>query len=465
MGARRGVWSATALLFAAACAPDEHLLVVELRSDLVPGVEIDRVRVLVDGAARAELALGRDDALASGVRVAETTLPAGAHDVLAVLERNGSAVLERAVRVEVVRATSVTVLATRDCRGVRCPADDATASACLGGACVRPECTPETPEACPAPACRADADCAPAGACAVGRCAGGACLAVGEDVCGPALYCDPDRGCAALPDECAQWGPWQDAAPIAEVNDPSGDDWGPWMSPDGLRLYFSSERGGGLGGQDLYVAARASAAAPFGAPARIEALSTALEDSDPSLSADELEIFWYGGAVPYTLFTARRADLRAPFGAAAPLAIDDPRQNDITPAVRADGLELFFSRDGNDSGFDLFRATRATRADAFGDVQHLAALASGATDCCPGASSDGSTLYFEETDGSRYEIRVASRPSADAPFGAPVPVPELSAGRAAGDPQPSADGRTIVFAGRLDGGSWDIWRASRACVR
>lgn len=43
--------------------------------------------------------------------------------------------------------------------------------------------------------------------------------------------------------------------PVAELNTPSKE-WPLWLSPDGCRLYFASDRAGGAGGYDIYVAER-----------------------------------------------------------------------------------------------------------------------------------------------------------------------------------------------------------------
>ena len=58
-----------------------------------------------------------------------------------------------------------------------------------------------------------------------------------------------------------------EAAPgtSAELNTPYLDGC-PIVSPEGLRLYIASNRPGGEGGLDIWVAHRASTSAPWGAP-------------------------------------------------------------------------------------------------------------------------------------------------------------------------------------------------------
>jgi hypothetical protein len=68
----------------------------------------------------------------------------------------------------------------------------------------------------------------------------------------------------------------------SELNTPSLDGC-PIESPDGLSLYMASNRPGGLGGLDIWVAHRASSAAPFGAPENLgEPVNSAADDFCPT---------------------------------------------------------------------------------------------------------------------------------------------------------------------------------------
>ncbi|HJL17471.1 MAG TPA: hypothetical protein RMH99_17510 [Sandaracinaceae bacterium LLY-WYZ-13_1] len=198
---------AAALLLA--CDPGPSLLLVDVRTDLVAGVEFDTVRVeVLSGAASGRFAEAPADAEAdwvAGSRVAELMdLPAGELAVRVALLRDGAVVLDRPVRVDLEGALAVTVVMTRDCRGVECPRADAdpTALACAGGRCVDDRCAEESPDRCGDPECTVDADCEPAPAeCATVRCVSGLCLRAGDDAaCDEGWYCDPDVGCRERPD-------------------------------------------------------------------------------------------------------------------------------------------------------------------------------------------------------------------------------------------------------------------------
>ncbi len=59
------------------------------------------------------------------------------------------------------------------------------------------------------------------------------------------------------------------------------------MRADGLEVVFSSNRAGGLGAQDIWIATRQSAAGPFSAPLNIgTVVNTTAAESRPSFSHD-----------------------------------------------------------------------------------------------------------------------------------------------------------------------------------
>ena len=198
MGSR---WWVLACLCLMGCE-SEAVLVVSLRTDLVPGLEVTRATTTVaDASATADFALGDD--LIAGTRIAAFDVPHGQQRVTVTLSGPGAESLRRTVVVDVRGGTAVTVVLTRSCRGVSCPAaSDAAATECLGGVCVAPECTPETPEQCPTAECAADGECPSGPACTSPACLDGVCgLRADASECGGGA-CDPDEGCvgASTPD-------------------------------------------------------------------------------------------------------------------------------------------------------------------------------------------------------------------------------------------------------------------------
>lgn len=86
------------------------------------------------------------------------------------------------------------------------------------------------------------------------------------------------------------------AAPtrIAELSSP-GDEFLPQPSEDGLTVILASDRAGGKGKQDIWIARRASDSAPFDAPIPIAEINSPSTDQPGWLSADGCRIWFSSG--------------------------------------------------------------------------------------------------------------------------------------------------------------------------
>jgi hypothetical protein len=86
-------------------------------------------------------------------------------------------------------------------------------------------------------------------------------------------------------------GGYAAAAAVSELGSPQGEA-GAAFSKDGLTIYFGSERPGGKGAMDIWTAQRASMAAPFGAPTVVAELNSPTEDYPGYLSADGCRLYF-----------------------------------------------------------------------------------------------------------------------------------------------------------------------------
>lgn len=199
------------LLAASGCANEGLHLAVDVKTDLVPGLEIFRVRTIVEDRAQVgyaaprarivtELAPSTD--VASGRRIAEIDrLPPGGYRVtVQLLDHGGRPVIERRSHVRLESSYVMVVIIARDCAVVSCPreGDAAGATECLAGRCVAPDCI-ATGE-CAAPQCSSAGECpTPVAACASARCEGGVCFAVARPgACREGEVCDPDVTCVPI---------------------------------------------------------------------------------------------------------------------------------------------------------------------------------------------------------------------------------------------------------------------------
>jgi len=187
-------WLASIIALASCGGEGEANVRVDLRTDYVAGVELDRAVAIwdTDEYPRAFAPAERDRL---DHRLAELTAPYGSYPLEVRLERpDGSTLATRAVNVSVQSASvGVTVVISRACGGATCEVDES----CLGGRCVPPGCVRGDEAICPPPLCAAAADCTELTApCVMPTCEFGVCAYRGE--CGSDEYCDPALGCVAL---------------------------------------------------------------------------------------------------------------------------------------------------------------------------------------------------------------------------------------------------------------------------
>ncbi|QQR90797.1 MAG: VCBS repeat-containing protein [Myxococcales bacterium] len=204
--------SAFTLATSSCSSPSPQTLSVQLRTDMVAGIEFSLVRTeLFEGALGAEGTAYRvlddqvpaqDADLISGLTLGafENVEPEVVTVRVSLLDGSGESVVARPVQIKTADLQSVTIVITRDCQNVTCPGpDDPILLACLSGACVDPRCSPETPELCGQPSCTEDSDCGSEASCAVGQCLAGSCLfAAVASSCDDGLWCNPDSGCTAI---------------------------------------------------------------------------------------------------------------------------------------------------------------------------------------------------------------------------------------------------------------------------
>lgn len=267
--------------------------------------------------------------------------------------------------------------------------------------------------------------------------------------CGRLNFATNDAASDSAPPDAPDLGPWGTPAPLASL-DTLMDDSDPDLRGDGLEIVFHSMRAGGLGGYDLYHATRASTDVDFGAAAPLASLNTSGTEGWPSLTGDGLSILFSDGN---DVFYATRPSLSADFGSRIALPDLSSADTDTTPELSRDGLVAMVSRGITDTR-DIWMYTRAENGPlnvGWGPAARLAELASPVSDVSPDLDEHGLTVYFHSNRlGAADDIYVATRASTAAAFDPPMLVAELSTTADEGDPSTSADQRIMVFHRDLD---------------
>lgn len=211
---------------------------------------------------------------------------------------------------------------------------------------------------------------------------------------------------------------------------------GSCIQPDGLSLYFHSNREGGQGETDLWVAKRTSVASAWQAPVNLgPTINTVTNEYNPSLSPDGLVLYFSsdrpGGYGEYDLWVSVRASEDKEWGEAINLGASvNSQRSEISPSISRDGLQLFFSdlegyipRTGGIGDSDLWLVSRSATSAAWGKPVNLGPVVNSAqTDVNPILSHDGLMLFFSSDRGGGQgwnDIWVSSRPTTDAEWGVP----------------------------------------------
>lgn len=201
--------------------------------------------------------------------------------------------------------------------------------------------------------------------------------------------------------------PWSAPVVVSELNTTRNDE-NPGISGDGLTLWFSSNRDGGV---DIYVSTRATRTQVWSPPVRVAELSTPVDDLGAEPARDRRRIALYGDG-PRRLFEATRATDDGLWS--APVALDSlnqPATADNLSGFFVSDLELWFAstRPGGAGQHDIYRATRPSVDAPFETPVGVAGINGPSRDDDPWLSPDGHTLFFVSSVTGNQEIYVAER--------------------------------------------------------
>ena len=158
----------------------------------------------------------------------------------------------------------------------------------------------------------------------------------------------------------------------APVNSLGFGDYSPELTHDGLTLYFSSSRPGGLGLADLYVTTRESTDDPWEPPQNLGPnVNTPYFEGQPSLSANGKTLYWDSdrpdGLGDFDIWMATREAVWVTFTPAVSIgpAVNTPGP-EFGPAISQNDRQLFFSsgRPGNVGQIDIWVVERKNEKSA-----------------------------------------------------------------------------------------------------
>jgi len=274
----------------------------------------------------------------------------------------------------------------------------------------------------------------------------------------------------AVPPACEAFGPFGTPEAVEGLG-LSGDVLGPVFSADGLTMYFSE-----LGSdENIFSATRQSRGAQFQQAQQVPNLDLdGSQEGTPFLSFDGLSLYFFstrpgpGTQGNRDIWLAQRPSLDAEFGAPTVLpAVNGPGLEHL-PRLSRDELTILFvsSRSSPNAFSNLWMAQRAHRADEFAAPVEVPGINTAAREEGFSLTPDGLTLFFASDRAAELDMDlwVATRASTSADFGAAESLLSLNTTEQELDPQLSPDGTELFFSSSR-AGNFQLFRAVRECIR
>ncbi len=232
--------------------------------------------------------------------------------------------------------------------------------------------------------------------------------------------------------------PYRFGTPInlgSTINSPSHEAT-PFISQDGLSLFFSSDRPGGSGDFDLWYSTRPTLDAPWSDPVNLgPSVNSSDEDYYPSVSYDNLSLYFYstrqGGEGGSDIWVSTRTSPSDPWREAENLGPSiNSLANEAAPCLSADGLSFLF-RSTRSRGFgsaDIWLSTRPTVGDPWGAPVNLGPTINGSEwDCGVHLSADGLSLFFHSNRSGglgNFDFYLSTRNTREDDWSTPVNLGE-----------------------------------------
>lgn len=263
----------------------------------------------------------------------------------------------------------------------------------------------------------------------------------------------------------------------------TADDGNAVISPNGLSLYFTSNRTlGGQGLSDIWVSQRASLSSAWGTPQNLGAtVNTAANESIGSISLDGKTMFLQSNRADSfgvrDNYISTRTDPNNDFGWTTPVnlgpVVNSPSEDFAAfyfedPATGAGSIFFGSNRIGNPNfDYHIYQSTRNPDG-TFNTPTPVPELNVGA-EIKVAISRDGLQLFMMATlpPPGTFDIYVSNRVSTSALWSAPTEVPGINSGTVEdGTPSLSPDGMVLYFHSVRSGGSggYDMYSVTLCSV-
>ena len=188
---------------------------------------------------------------------------------------------------------------------------------------------------------------------------------------------------------------------VVSINATNRIDSSPRLADDDLTMYFSSDRGGGPGGEDLFRTTRSTVGGAWTAPQLVGAVNSPGADLYLTVCASNA----YVVVIDFDLYEGQ-------LGTPAPTLIQELQSPgyDSGASLSADCLTLYFASDRAGGQRDLFVTQRAAVGQPWGIPRPLPGVNDpSADDEDPTLSRDGRTMVFSSNRAGSLDLYLSTR--------------------------------------------------------